>query len=72
MVEARAQIKTNQSFDLLAVIGKDCVGAIQIVEGEIPVFKKQILSKPLTETQIASLLRNYRQYPLGMSDAQMV
>ena len=32
-IQAKFNITTNQPFDLLASIGKDCVGAIQLVEG---------------------------------------
>lgn len=72
-IRSRIQIKfhvaTNQPFDLLASIGKDCVGAIQIIDGEIPIFKKEINLEPLKEREIASILRNYQNNPLGMTDS---
>lgn len=67
-IQAKFHITTNQPFDLLAQIGKDCVGAIQIIEGETPSFKNKINSKPLNEKEIASILRGYQHYPLGMTD----
>lgn len=66
-IQAKFHAPTNQPFDLLASIGRDCVGAIQIVEDEIQSFKKEILCEPLTDQEIASLLRNYQYFPLGMT-----
>lgn len=66
-LQAKFQVATNQPFDLLATIGRDCVGAIQIIDGEIPVFKKEINVEVLTEKEMASILRDYQNYPLGMS-----
>jgi serine/threonine-protein kinase HipA len=68
-IQAKFHVPTNQAFDLLASIGKDCVGAVQIIEGEIPDFKKQINFEPLEEKEIASILQGYQHYPLGMTDA---
>lgn len=67
-IQTQFQIATNQPFDLLASIGRDCVGAIQIIEGKIEKFKKQINAQPLTEKEIADILRNYQNYPLGMTN----
>ncbi len=67
-IQTKFQAATDQPFDLLACIGRDCVGAIQIIEDKIPSFKKRINFESLSESEIASLLRDYRQYPLGMKD----
>jgi serine/threonine-protein kinase HipA len=66
-IQARFQIPTNQPFDLLANIGRDCVGAIQLIDSVPSIFEKKIKYKPLTEERIAALLRNYPTNPLGMS-----
>lgn len=66
-IQAKFHIQTNQPFDLLASIGKDCVGALQMIDGEIPSFKNEINSEPLNEKEIASILRGYQNYPLGMT-----
>ena len=68
-IQAKFHVATNQPFDLLASIGRDCVGAIQIIDGEIPRFKKEINFESLNENEIASILRNYQNYPLGMINA---
>ena len=41
-IQTKFHVATNQPFDLLANIGKDCIGAIQIMGGEISEFKKEI------------------------------
>ena len=67
-IQAKFHVATNQPFDLLASIGKDCVGAIQIIEGEIPTFKKEIKFEIVNEKEIATILSNYQNNPLGMTD----
>ncbi|ASQ46552.1 type II toxin-antitoxin system HipA family toxin [Legionella clemsonensis] len=67
-IQAKFQIPTNQPFDLLSSIGRDCVGAIQLIDGQLPEFKKKINFKPLTEQSIAAKLKNYHVNPLGMSN----
>lgn len=69
-IQAKFRVATNQPFDLLASIGKDCVGAIQLIEGEIPSFKNKISADPLNEKDIATILRGYKKYPLGMIDTK--
>ena len=66
-IQARFGAKTNQPFDLLSCIGKDCVGAIQLASGRTQIDVKKIEGTPLDEKTIAEELRNYRALPLGMS-----
>lgn len=65
-IQARFHAKTDQPFDLLASIGKDCVGAIQFSSETIKDIKK-IEAEPLNNHEIANLLKNYREAPLGMT-----
>lgn len=67
-IQAKFYVVTNQPFDLLASIGRDCVGAIQIIEGEIPTFKKEISFEVLNDKEIATILSGYQNNPLGMTD----
>ncbi|WP_233432384.1 type II toxin-antitoxin system HipA family toxin [Aquicella lusitana] len=67
-IQAKFHVGTNQPFDLLASIGRDCVGAIQLINGEIPIFKKKINFESLEEKEIASILSSYLNNPLGMTD----
>ena len=69
-IQSKFNITTNQPFDLLASIGRDCVGAIQIIGGEPPVFQKKINCEPLTEKEIALILQGYQYNPLGMTTDQ--
>lgn len=67
-IRKKYQIPTTQPFDLLATIGRDCVGAIQVITGDIPTFKKEIKYHPLTTTELADTLKNFQNAPLGMSN----
>jgi len=61
--------KSTSPFDLLVELGRDCVGAIQLLAvDEIPDVKG-ILFKPLLESKIASILRHSSAaMPLGFED----
>lgn len=65
-IQSKFQIETGQPFDLLAAIGKDCVGAIQIIQGELPKFENRIAFNKVTNKEIAEILKNVQKYPLGM------
>lgn len=66
-IQTHFKIPTNQPFDLLAIIGKDCVGAIQILDSETVDSPDKILFQPLKESEIASILKNMQNNPLGMT-----
>ncbi len=65
-IQARVGAKSSRPFDLLAEIGRDCIGAIQLLSDKQAVNVRKIKGKPLTEAEIAHELRNYRTIPLGM------
>lgn len=67
-IQAKFQAVTQQPFDLLAKIGRDCVGAIQVIDSELSEFKKEIRCERLDDKDIASLLLGYKNNPLGMVD----
>lgn len=67
-MQARFQTTTTQPFDLLAAVGNDCVGAIQL-SSELVKDPSQIQAKPLSENEIAELLKGYVVNPLGMRDS---
>lgn len=67
-IQTRFNTPTDQPFDLLASIGKDCVGALQILNSDITTPPNQILFEPLSTKTIGSILQNTQIYPLGMSD----
>ncbi|MCR9191638.1 MAG: type II toxin-antitoxin system HipA family toxin [Gammaproteobacteria bacterium] len=67
-IQARFHTMTDQPFDLLASIGRDCIGAIQMLGDDLPDSIQKILAQPLNNQEIALSLRQVKFYPLGMSD----
>lgn len=65
-IQRRFQVKTAEPFDLLSAIGRDCVGAIQLLSDEQAPNIRQINSVPLSEADIAELLQQYQSVPMGM------
>jgi serine/threonine-protein kinase HipA len=54
----RFKTKSSNTFDLLEAIGRDCVGAVQLLpEGAIPEGWNRIECEPQTEEQLAEILR---------------
>ncbi len=66
-IQIRFQCSTDRPFDLLAKIGGDCVGAIQLLGAPMAPDVRHVQAEPLGEAEIAALLRNHRQVPLGMA-----
>lgn len=64
-IQARFNIGTGHSFDLLAAIGSDCVGAIQLSSRQ-PESVNQLNYKALSTQEIEKLLQGYKHAPLGM------
>lgn len=65
-LQARTRAESGRCFDLLARIGWDCIGALQLLpEGEQPQVRT-VQAQPLTEMEIAAILRNYQAMPLGV------
>jgi serine/threonine-protein kinase HipA len=66
-IQARFSAKSNRCFDLLWHVGRDCVGALQLLpEDAASIDVRRIDAVELTESQIADILRNYATMPLGM------
>lgn len=67
-VAAHAQAGGMQAFDILAAVGRDCVGALQFYpESEEPGSVKSVQGRLITNLEIAELIRNLRINPLGIS-----
>lgn len=66
-IQARFGAQSNTCFDLLSYIGMDCVGALQLLTQPEIFDIKKIEATPLTDHKIATLLKNYKNAPLGMS-----
>ncbi len=68
-MQARFQVETAHPFDLLASVGRDCVGAIQLYPPGLDIPSvTDIVAEPLDDAQIAALLEGYQMAPLGMSE----
>ncbi len=67
-IQKRFGAKSNREFDLLWHVGRDCVGAIQLSPEDIQIDVRKIESEPLTDSDIAETLKNYRTMPLGMRE----
>ncbi|NJL42355.1 MAG: type II toxin-antitoxin system HipA family toxin, partial [Pseudanabaena sp. SU_2_4] len=67
-IQKRFQVLSSQPFDLLAAIGADCVGAIQLCQDGILPSINETRAKPLSTEAIAKLLKGYATIPLGMAE----
>ena len=69
-VAARFGAACTRAFDLIEKIGRDCVGAVQLLaQGEPPIDVRQIHARPLSEADIEQLLSDTLAAPgLGSDD----
>jgi serine/threonine-protein kinase HipA len=66
-IQSRFSAKSNRCFDLLWHVGRDCVGALQLLPEDVAsIDVRHIDAVELTESEIADILRNYDTMPLGM------
>lgn len=57
-IQARYRTRSTDAFDLLTAVGRDCVGALQIVPaGSPPGDARHIDAEPLDEAGVAAILR---------------
>lgn len=66
-VATRVRAGGTDAWHLLEKIGRDCVGALQFVSGEVPEVGG-LEGEPVTEAQIAAMLRNLASAPLGLEE----
>lgn len=66
-LQSEFQTKTNKPFDILAAIGRDCVGAIQLLTKPEPLDVKTIDGVVLTKKDIEDEVDKYKTMPLGMT-----
>ena len=67
-IVARYQANSSLPFDLLTMIGRDCVGALQLLpKGELPLNVKNLEYKVLDGEELNKIIMGYRaDIPLGM------
>lgn len=64
-VQSRFKTASTNAFDLLAEIGRDCVGAVQLLpDGVAPENLQRIEGTPLNETTVAATLRSTVSVPV--------
>jgi serine/threonine-protein kinase HipA len=67
-IAARMSAQSDQVFDLLAVVGRDCVGALQFVRAEEePPTVNEATGTEISNSEIAEKLKNLRTAPLAAS-----
>jgi serine/threonine-protein kinase HipA len=68
-VAAQVGAAGSDAYSLLAAIGRDCVGALQFIEGdnEVPDAAERIEGEAVNEAAIEKLLRSLSKAPLGLS-----
>ncbi len=65
----RIKAEGSDAYSLLAVIGRDCVGALQFLpEGAEPSPVAQVEGRRLSNQQIATILDDLNKTPLGVTD----
>ena len=66
-IAARTQANGSDTFSLLSAVGRDCVGAMQLLpEGEEPGPAGSVQGHAVSEDEIAGILANLTNNPLGV------
>lgn len=66
-VMAKFAVPVDHPFDILAAIGNDCVGALQLLE-DVAEYNPEIQATPMSDSDVADQLRRYRESPMGMEE----
>jgi serine/threonine-protein kinase HipA len=70
LIALRVGAASHAGFDLLAALGRDCVGALQFLpEGEQPGPAGAVEGRPLGDVEIGRLLRSLARAPLGVGES---
>ncbi|MBB71831.1 MAG: serine/threonine protein kinase [Legionellales bacterium] len=68
-LQARFSLSSSHPFDLLAQIGQDCIGALQITPANSDdIDIHAIQATPVSDSDIANTLKSYQTAPLGMTE----
>ena len=66
-IASREHARSAGIFDLLSVIGRDCVGALRFIpEGDDPGDPAKMAYRPVSEDEIAMRIASLENNPLGM------
>lgn len=70
-ISTRFSVRAN-TFELLTAIGRDCVGAVQLLPaGTTPTGWNRVRGTELSESQVAALLRNVTAPPGGVGTSEV-
>ncbi len=69
-VAAKVGAQGTDAYHMLEKIGRDCVGALQFVRGDTAASNREIEGEPISEHQIAKMLKNLTAAPLGLDDEE--
>jgi serine/threonine-protein kinase HipA len=60
-IRTRFATASTDAFELLAAIGRDCVGAVQLLPpGDVPADIRKVEADPISDGEVAALLRSLR------------
>ena len=63
-IRERFRLRSTQPFDLLEAIGRDCVGAVQLLPSDRePVGWDRVNAQPLSEAEVERILRSVTEPP---------
>lgn len=65
-LQSRVGANSTRAFDLLYHIGRDCVGALQLLPEDQECEVRHVQAEVLGEEEIQALLKGYRSAPLGV------
>jgi len=69
-IQKQWKLTSKHPFDLLACIGNECTGAIQLIAGKVPVFKKKLGFTNLDKKNLANLLRDHQDTHISLAGSQ--
>lgn len=69
-IQKKFGLTSKHPFDLLTCIGSECTGAIQLITGKVPAFKKKFSFTTLDKKTLATLLRNHQDTHISLAGTQ--
>ena len=70
-IRSRLRISSTHPFDLLASIGRDCVGALQFLKPTETPEKIECDKKALSDSEIEQMISDYQTSPLGVNNSRL-
>jgi serine/threonine-protein kinase HipA len=64
-VATQFKLESTESVELLSAIGRDCVGALQVLPADQAPEKPKVVADPISDTDVEKLVTNLTQAPFG-------